>query len=248
MRDMTGKYCIVTGASQGIGEAIAKRFLNEGAAGVAIMARNLEKMQKTAERLDPSGERCLPVKCDVADPEQVKAAVDTVMAKWGRIDALVNNAGVTRDKIFHKMTDEDWFTVINTNLNGMYYMCKNVVPVMREQGSGAIVNIGSTAMMGTAGQANYSTTKAGMQGFTRTMAKELGRKNVRVNCVAPGAVDTEMMRSIGEEAFQAAVRNHPMQRMGDPDEIASIVEFLCTDDSSWVTGQTIVAGGGFLTL
>ena len=248
MRDMTGKYCIVTGASQGIGEAIAKRFLEEGAAGVAIMARNLEKMQKTAEKLDPSGERCLPVKCDVADPEQVKAAVDTVMAKWGRIDVLINNAGITRDRIFHNMSDDDWFAVMNTNLGGMYYMCKNVVPVMRAQESGAIVNIGSTSMMGNPGQANYSTTKAGMQGFTRTMAKELGRKNVRINCVAPGYIDTEMMRAVGEEKFNAAVARHPMKRMADPDEIASICEFLCTDDSAWVTGQTIVASGGALTL
>jgi 3-oxoacyl-[acyl-carrier protein] reductase len=245
---MTGKYCIVTGASQGIGEAIAKRFLDEGAAGVAIMARNLEKMQKTAEKLDPSGERCFPVKCDVADPEQVKAAVDAVMAKWGRIDVLINNAGITRDRIFHNMSDDDWFAVMNTNLGGMYYMCKNVVPVMRAQESGAIVNIGSTAMMGNPGQANYSTTKAGMQGFTRTMAKELGRKNVRINCVAPGYIDTEMMRAVGEEKFNAAVARHPMKRMADPDEIASICEFLCTDDSAWVTGQTIVASGGALTL
>ena len=248
MRDMTGKYCIVTGAGQGIGGAIAKRFLEEGAAGVAFLDVNMEKTQEAAEKLDPSGERTLPIKCNIADPEQVKAAVDAVMAKWGRVDVLINNAGITRDKIFHKMSDDDWFSVMNINLNGMYYMCKHVVPIMREQESGAIVNIGSTSMMGNPGQANYATTKAGMQGFTRTMAKELGRKNVRINCVAPGHIDTEMMRAVGEEKFNAAVRNHPMQRMADPDEIASIVEFLCTEDSSWVTGQTIVASGGGLTL
>ena len=248
MRDMTGKYCIVTGASQGIGEAIAKRFLKEGAAGVALMARNAEKLEKTAAALDPSGQRTLAVKCDVADPQQVEEAVKTVMAKWGRIDALINNAGILRDKIFHKMSDDDWFSVININLNGMYYMCKHVVPVMRAQGSGCIVNISSTSMMGHPGQANYSTSKAGMQGFTRTMAKELGRKNVRINCVAPGQTDTEMMRAVGEDKFGAAVAAHPMKRMADPDEIASVVEFLCTEDSSWVTGQTIVVSGGSLTL
>ena len=248
MRDMTGKYCIVTGASQGIGEAIAKRFLKEGAAGVALMARNAEKLEKTAAALDPSGQRTLAVKCDVADPQQVEEAVKTVMAKWGRIDALINNASILRDKIFHKMSDDDWFSVININLNGMYYMCKHVVPVMRAQGSGCIVNISSTSMMGHPGQANYSTSKAGMQGFTRTMAKELGRKNVRINCVAPGQTDTEMMRAVGEDKFGAAVAAHPMKRMADPDEIASVVEFLCTEDSSWVTGQTIVVSGGSLTL
>ena len=248
MRDMTGKYCIVTGASQGIGESIVKRFLDEGAAGVALMARNLEKMQAVAAKLDPSGERALPVKCDVADAQQVEEAVKVCMEKWGRIDVLINNAGITRDKIFHKMADDDWFSVIDTNLNGMFYMCKHVVPIMREQESGAIVNIGSVSMMGNPGQANYATTKAGMQGFTRTMAKELGRKNVRINCVAPGRIDTEMMRAIGEDKFNAAIAAHPMKRMGDPDEIASVVEFLCTEDSSWVTGQTIVASGGGLTL
>ena len=181
MRDLSGKYCIVTGAGKGIGKAIAKRFLMENAAGVAILEWDLELAKATALELDPTGEKVIAVKCNVADSDMVKAAVDETVAKFGRIDVLINNAGVTRDRIFHKMTDEEWYTVININLNGVYNLCKFVVPMMREQESGAIVNISSTSLQDNPGQANYAATKAALLGFTRTLGKELGRKNVRVN-------------------------------------------------------------------
>ena len=248
MRNLNGKYCIVTGAGKGIGKAIAKRFLMEEAAGVAILEWDLAAAEATAKELDPTGKKAIAIKCNIADSEMVKAAIDQVLAAFGRIDVLVNNAGVTRDRIFHKMTDEEWYTVININLNGMYNMCKYVVPLMREQESGAIVNISSTSLMGNPGQANYAATKAAMQGFTRTMAKELGRKNVRMNCVAPGYIDTDMMRAVGEEKFNAAIARHPMNRMADPDEIATVTAFLCTDDSSWVTGQTLMVSGGAICM
>lgn len=248
MKNMEGQYCIVTGAGKGIGKAIAKRFLEEQAAGVAILEWDLALAEATAKELDPTGQKVIAIKCNVADSDMVKAAVDQVVAAFGRIDVLVNNAGVTRDRIFHKMTDEEWYTVININLNGMYNTCKFVVPLMREQESGSIVNISSTSLMGNPGQANYSATKSAMQGFTRTLARELGRKNVRMNCVAPGYIDTEMMRAVGEEKFNAAVARHPMQRMAQPEEIASLVAFLCTEDASWVTGQTIMASGGAVSL
>lgn len=248
MKNLKGKYCIVTGAGKGIGKAIAKRFLEEEAAGVAIFEWDLELAQATAKELDPTGKKVIAFKCNVADSDMVKAAVDGTVEAFGRIDVLVNNAGITRDKIFHKMTDSDWHSVIDVNLNGVYNTCKFVVPMMRDQESGSIVNISSTSLMGNPGQANYSATKAALQGFTRTMAKELGRKNVRMNCVAPGHIDTDMMRAIGEEKLQAAVARLPMQRLGSPDELAAVVTFLCTDDSSWVSGQTIVASGAGLCL
>lgn len=244
MKNMKGMYCIVTGAGKGIGKAIAKRFLEEEAAGVAIFEWDLALAEATAKELDPTGEKVIAIKCNVADSDMVKAAVDKTLETFGRIDVLVNNAGVTRDRIFHKMTDDEWHTVININLNGVFNTCKFVVPLMRNQESGAIVNISSTSLMGNPGQANYAATKAALQGFTRTMAKELGRKNVRMNCIAPAYIDTEMMRAIGEEKLNAAIARHPMQRMADPDEIASVAAFLCTDDASWVTGQTIFASGG----
>ena len=244
MKNLKGQYCIVTGAGKGIGKAIAKRFLEEEAAGVAILEWDLALAEATAKELDPTGKKVIAVKCNVADSDMVKAAVEATVAAFGRVDVLVNNAGVTRDRIFHKMTDDEWYTVININLNGMYNLCKYVVPLMRDQEFGSIVNISSTSLMGNPGQANYAATKAAMQGFTRTMAKELARKNVRMNCVAPGYIDTEMMRAVGEERLNAMIRGIPAQRLGDPEEIASVAAFLCTEDASWVSGQNIFVSGG----
>ena len=244
MKNLKGKYCIVTGAGKGIGKAIAKRFLEEEAAGVAILEWNLELAEATAKELDPTGKRVIAIRCNVADSDNVKEAVEQVVATFGRVDALINNAGVTRDKIFHKMTDDDWYTVMNINMNGIYNLCKFVVPLMREQESGSIVNISSTSIMGNPGQANYAAAKAAMVGFTRTMAKELGRKGVRMNCISPGYIDTEMMRAVGEEILSGMIRGIPAQRLGDPEEIASVAAFLCTEDSSWVSGQNIFVSGG----
>ena len=245
MKNLTGKYAIVTGAGKGIGASIVKRFLEEDAAGVAILEWDLALAQQTAKELDPTGKRVIALKCDVANSEQVKEAVDGAVAAFGRVDVLVNNAGITRDRIFHKMSDDDWYAVINVNLNGMYNLCKYVIPMMREQQSGSIVNISSTSLMGNPGQANYAATKAAMQGFTRTLAKELGPKNVRINCVAPGHIRTDMMLAVGEEKLREAINTRvPMRRLAEPEEIASIVAFLATEDASWITGQTIFASGG----
>jgi len=244
MKNLAGKYCIVTGAGKGIGKAIAQRFLEEQAAGIAILEWNLELANATAKELDPTGEKVIAIRCNVADSQQVKEAIDQVGAAFGRIDVLVNNAGITRDRIFHKMTDDEWNAVIDVNLNGVFNTCKFVVPMMRQQMSGSIINISSTSLMGNPGQANYAATKAALQGFTRTVAKELARKNVRMNCVAPAYVDTEMMRAIGEEKLMARISQTPAQRMCDPAEIAAVVAFLATEDASWVTGQTIFASGG----
>ena len=243
MKNLAGKYAIVTGAGKGIGAAIVKRFLEEEAAGVAILEWDLALAEQTAKELDPTGEKVKAFKCDVSNSEQVKAAVDGAVDAFGRIDLLVNNAGVTRDRIFHKMTDEEWHTVININLNGVYNLCKFVVPLMREQQSGSIVNISSTSLAGNPGQANYAATKAALQGLTRTLAKELGPKNVRVNCVAPGFIKTDMMMAVPPQNLERSLKEHPFGRMGEPAELAAVVTFLCTEDASWVTGQTIVASG-----
>ena len=248
MKNLAGKYAIVTGAGKGIGAAIAKRFVEEEAAGVAILEYDLALAEKTAKELDPTGKKVVAIKCDVANSDQVKEAVDATVAAFGRIDIVINNAGIIRDRIFHKMTDDEWHAVINVNLNGVYNVTKFVVPMMREQQSGAIVNIASTSLMGNPGQANYAATKAALQGFTRTLAKELGPKNVRVNVIAPGHILTDMMLSVGEEKLKAAAERLPMRRLGQPEEIASVAAVLCSEDSSWVTGQTVfVAGGGTMS-
>ena len=244
MKNLAGKYCVVTGAGKGIGKAIAARFLEEQAAGVAILEWDIALAEATAKELDPTGERVIAIRCNVADSYVVKASVDEVLAKFGRIDVLVNNAGVTRDKIFHKMTDDDWNTVININLNGVYNLCKFIIPVMREQEAGSIINITSTSVMGNAGQANYAASKAAMEGFTRTMAKELARKGVRMNCIAPGCIDTDMMRAIGEDKIERLIKSLPAQRLGRPEEIASVAAFLASDDASWLSGEDIFVSGG----
>ena len=244
MKNLAGKYCIVTGAGKGIGKAIAERFVEEQAAGVAILEWDLALAEATAKELDPTGKKVIAIKCNVADTEQVKAAIDAVVAAFGRIDVLVNNAGITRDRIFHKMSDDEWHAVIDVNLNGVFNTCKYVVPMMRNQESGSIINISSTSLMGNPGQANYAATKAALQGFTRTLAKELARKNVRMNCVAPAFVDTEMMLAVGEEKLAAMLNGTPAKRLSQPSEIASVVAFLATEDASWVSGQTIFASGG----
>lgn len=244
MKDLSGKYAVVTGAGKGIGEAIARRFVEENAAGVAILEWDLELAQKTAKELDPTGKKVIAFKCDVSNSEQVKEAIDGAIAAFGRIDVLVNNAGITRDRIFHKMTDAEWHAVINVNLNGVYNLCKYVVPLMRAQQAGSIVNISSTSLMGNPGQANYAAAKAALQGLTRTLAMELGPKNVRVNCIAPAYIRTEMMMAIPEEMLKEAIEKKiPMHRMADPAELASVVAFLATDDASWVSGQTIMVSG-----
>ena len=246
MRDLTGKYCIVTGAGKGIGKAIAKRFLMENAAGVAILEWNLELAQATAKELDPTGEKVIAVKCNVADSDMVKAAIDETVRKFGRIDVLINNAGVTRDRIFHKMTDEEWHTVIDINLNGVYNMCKFVVPMMREQESGAIVNISSTSLQGNPGQANYAATKAALQGLTRTLGKELGRKNVRVNCIAPGGFDPGLSDNPAKKQFVTNyIENCPLGCWANEDDIKGPVVFLASKAANYVTGATLVMDGGW---
>ena len=243
MQNLKGKVAIVTGARRGIGYAIAKRFLEDECDGVAVV----DIVEADVSELDPTGQKVMAVKCDISKPEDCKACVEAVVAKFGHVDILVNNAGITRDAIFHKMSDEDWYSVINVNLNGMYNMTKSVVPYLREQESGSIVNVSSSSMMGNPGQANYAAAKAGMVGFTRTLAKELARKNVRVNAIAPGFTETEMSMAIGEEKLEAARKRSPAQRLAKPSEQASVVAFLASEDASWVTGQTIIASGGAST-
>lgn len=246
MKNLAGKYAIVTGAGKGLGAAIAKRFLEEEVAGVAMLDMNFDLVQATAQELDSSGERAIAFRCNVTDKDQINDVVDQIAAKFGRVDVLVNNAGITKDRMLHKMADEDWFAVINVNLSGTYYMCRKVVPMMREQASGSIINISSTAAYGNPGQTNYSATKAGLQGFTRSLAIEMGRKNVRANCIAPGFIETEMQLAVPADILKASIENKvPMHRLGKPAELAAAVAFLASDDASWITGQTLFVSGGY---
>lgn len=246
MKNLAGKYAIITGAGKGLGAAMAKCFIEEEVAGVALLDCDYELVNRTAHELDLSGSRAVAYKCDITNREQVKEVIGSIAAQFGRIDILVNNAGITKDRIFHKMTDGEWDAVINVNLTGAYNMCRCIVPMMREQASGSIVNVSSTAAYGNPGQANYSATKAALQGFTRALAWELGRKNVRANCIAPGFIDTDMMRAVPADQLENSINNKvPMHRLGSPDEVAKAVAFLASDNASWITGQTLFVSGGY---
>jgi len=246
MKNLAGRYAVITGAGKGLGAAMAKCFVGEEIAGIALLDCDFELVNQTALALDASGTKAVAYMCDITNREQVREVIGGIAARFGRIDILVNNAGITKDRIFHKMTDAEWDAVINVNLTGAYNMCRCVVPMMRGQGSGSIINVSSTAAYGNPGQANYSATKAALQGFTRALAWELGRKNIRANCVAPGFIDTDMMRAVPADQLENSINNKvPMHRLGSPDEVASAVAFLASDNASWITGQTLFVSGGY---
>lgn len=243
MYNMSDKCAVVTGAGKGIGRVIAQRLLSEGAR-VALLDYDEAMVINTAKELDPTGEKALAVKCDVSNEENVKAAFEQIYAQFGKVDILVNNAGIIRDVIFHKMTPAQMHQVIDVNFFGTYNCIAQVTPGMREQNYGKIVNISSTSSYGNAGQANYSASKAAIEGMTRTLAKELGRKNITINCVLPGFIDTEMMRSVPAEQLDRMISNTPLKRMGAPEEVAALVAFLASDESSYVSGTCIICSGG----
>ena len=237
---LSNKIAVITGSAGGIGKATAKVFIRENIEGIAIVDYNYEAACKTAEELGPTA---FPVQCDVSKADEVSAAIKLILERFGRVDILVNNAGITRDAIFHKMTIQQWEQVINTNLNGVFYWTHSVYPQMRNNNYGRIINLSSTAVRGNPGQCNYSATKAALIGFTASLAKEGGRKNITVNSVAPGATQTEMYDKVPEEIRQAMIASNPMQRLGQPQEIGEVVAFLASERASFLSGQWIPVNG-----
>ena len=238
---LSNKFAVITGSADGIGKAAAQIFVRENVAGIAIVDYNYEAACKTAEELGPTA---FPVRCDVSDPDQVDAAIAQIMEKFGRIDILVNNAAITRDAIFHKMTREQWLQVINTNLNSVFYWTHGVYSQMRENGYGRIINMSSNASRGNPGQCNYTATKAAVIGFTNTLAKEAGRKGITVNCVAPAATETAMFNAVPDHVKEAMCKANPMNRLAQPSEMGEVIAFLASDRASYVNGQCIFVNGG----
>ena len=244
MTRFAGKTALVTGGAKGIGAATAERLASEGAH-VVVADFDEAAATETAERI---GGRA--VRCDVTSREDVEAAV-AAAAESGSLDVLVTCAGIIRDNLLHKLTDDDWETVIATHLRGSFLAAQAAQARMVEQGSGAMVLVSSTSALGNRGQANYSAAKAGIQGLTKTLAIELGRFAIRANCVAPGFIVTAMTAQTAErigvsfEDFQAAgAAQTPLGRVGQPEDVAGVVAFLCSDDAAYVSGQVIYVRGG----
>jgi len=237
--ELKGAVVLITGGTRGIGRAIAERFREVGAT-VYITGTNEERTEAVAQELGVKG-----VKMDVSDREEVKRVVSEIVEREGRIDVLVNNAGITRDALFIRMKDEDWDAVINTNLNGVYNVTRAVVPHMVKKRKGAVINISSVVgFTGNVGQANYSATKSALIGFTKSLAKELGGRGIRVNTVAPGYITTDMTKAIPEKIKAELLKSIPLRREGEPGEVADAVLFLASDMASYITGTTLHVNGG----
>lgn len=250
MNRFADKVALVTGAAQGLGAATALRLAEEGAT-VAVVDITAERAQGTVDAITAKGGRALALGCDVSVTEQADATVDRVAEEFGKLDVLVNNAGVTRDNLVFKMTDEDWHQVLAVSLTGSFLMSRAAQRHMVEARYGRIVSLSSRAATGNRGQSNYSAAKAGIQGLTSTLAIELGRYGITVNAVAPGYIATAMTAATAarvgmsaEDHQESAASRTPLGRVGQPEEIASVVAFLASDDASYVTGQTLYVTGG----
>ena len=242
-----GKVALVTGGGRGIGAATCELFARDGAS-VTVCDLDEGPAQEVA---GPLGEKGLAVACDVSRRDQVEAAMQKTLDAFGRLDILICCAGITRDNLVHKMTDDDWDGVIDTHLKGTFLSAQAAQRVMVSQRYGKMVFLSSTSADGNRGQTNYSTAKAGLQGMARTLAIELGPFNINVNAVAPGFVETRMTRQTAErmgvdfEAFKVGAASQiPLRRIGQPEDIASVIAFLCSDESSFISGQTIYVRGG----
>jgi 3-oxoacyl-[acyl-carrier protein] reductase len=241
---LAGKVALVTGAAQGIGKAVALLLAQNGA-DLVVSDINLEKAEETAKEIQALGRRAAAIKVDVAKLDDVEKMVAATLSQFGQIDILINNAGIARDKLILRMTEEDWDAVLNINLKGTFNCTKAVVRHMSKQRSGKIVNIASVVgEMGNAGQGNYAASKAGVIGFTKTIAREFAQRGINVNAIAPGYVETPMTDALPEKAKEELKRLIPMDRLGKPEDVAQAVLFLVSDVSSYITGQVLNVNGG----
>jgi len=242
---LKGKSAIITGGVRGIGKAIAVEFCKNGADVVLSYRSNEDAAKQAAIELEQYGTKVITVKGDITDPKHGEELAKITKDAFGKIDILVNNAGITKDGLMMRMSAEDFKSVIDTNLNGTFYCTKAVTPIMIKQKSGTIINLSSiVGVKGNPGQVNYSASKAGIIGLTMSAAKELGRRNIRVNAIAPGFIDTEMTKILTEEQKSKMLDAISLGRLGKPEDIAKTAVFLASDGGGYITGQVITVDGG----
>lgn len=250
MQLLKGKVALVTGGTAGIGRAIAALFAEQGAS-VIIWGTRKERaesaLQEIQSRFLHSDQKCAYALVNVGEAKEVQEAIENILKEFGKVDILVNNAGITRDNLLMKMDEEDWDEVLKINLKSIYYTCKTLCRPMMKARFGSIINISSViGLIGNAGQANYAASKAGMIGFTQSLAKELASRNIRANCIAPGYIDTQMTEGLAPSIKEAIVSKIPMGRIGHPNDIAHAALFLASDLASYVTGQVLTVDGGMV--
>jgi len=242
--DLSGNTAIVTGASQGLGKAMAVALAGAGAK-VACVARSEEKLADTVKQITDAGGEAKAWPCDVTDRESVNSVVDGVVDEWEKLDILVNNAGITRDTLLPRMTDEQWDEVINTNLRGAFLFSRAASMQMMRARYGRIINIASvTGIIGNPGQCNYGASKAGLIGMTRSLSRELAGRKVTINAVAPGFIESEMTKILGDALIDEAKKRIPAKRLGTPEEVAAAVVFLASPAASYITGAVLTVDGG----
>ncbi|MFJ7950493.1 3-oxoacyl-[acyl-carrier-protein] reductase [Lysinibacillus sp. NPDC096418] len=247
MRKLEGKVAVVTGASRGIGRAIAVKLAAEGAKVIVNYSGSQAKAEEVVAAIQEAGGEALAVQASVAKSDEVAALMDAAVTTFGSLDILVNNAGITRDNLLMRMKENEWDDVMDTNLKGVFLCTKAVTRQMMKQRAGRIINISSiVGVAGNAGQANYVAAKAGVIGLTKTTAKELASRNILVNAIAPGFIETEMTAELPDDLKQGMLTQIPLAKLGQPEDIAKAVAFLASDDANYMTGQTLHIDGGMV--
>lgn len=250
MQLLKGKKVLITGGTSGIGKEIARHYVMQGA-DVTIFGTNAEKAERAKSEIEQSkietSQNVFSFLVDVSKSKEVDQKIQELLLSWGKIDILINSAGITRDNLLMKMTEEDWDSVINTNLKSVYNTCRSVTRSMIKARSGVIINITSViGLTGNAGQVNYAASKSGMIGFTKSLAKELASRNIRVNCIAPGYIETQMTDCLSSSVKEAIISKIPLGCIGRPEDIAHAAVFLASDQSRYITGQVITVDGGMV--